>query len=779
MAQFAAGTITAATGTFSNQVRDDYGTFVTISGSAYTGLSLAFFGSRDGGATFPFPLAAVLDDALTLVSGTISPADGSAHGYHVLSQGCNAVQVKASALTNAGPVNVGIGSDYSFFGQQPLVLTVNTGGAVSIGTVTQGTAAAASGYWPVRLTDGTNVAPSFDAAARAGFVKVTNGTQTMPTMDAAARAGFFQLTDGTNTAPTMDSAARAGFQKLTDGTNAVTLAQFHNTDNQSLGGTAYGLTVGGVTQILNSAGNLDRQRETGADGIPALGITTGAAQFAMSFQTTDAESVASGNAAVFTPAAMSGAIMGTPWSIQVGSVLILDAGTFTVTLGTQSSGTFTLSFNGQTTGTIAFGATAATVQTALRGLTSIGGTNATVSGSAGGPYTVKLSPTLDGLSAGLTANFASLTTPANASLTTAKETVVVTATTATTFTCKTANSHNGTSVAVAVWGYVFNQERDATGELDGASGSGTAVAVEYEFNGGAVAGARSLDRERNLQGKGLGSQGSMTPNAGDTTLTIGTPTGIMPGTQIQLSGSGTTEVVYVANSYAVGSTSVPISSPVVNASQTTAKWSKFAETGPGLNTFLADGEGLEVAGIFDNGSGNYALMRSSSADAMAAANIPAENPALYNGATFDRGRSGSATNLANTSGTGSELTTTPGQWSVTNAPAVATQATGTKAAGGAGVRHVCTGLVLTLANDSTGSVQTLLAFNLRDGASGAGAVLATFTLALPATAGECRTLAVSGLNIPGTAATAMCLESASATAAHTAASVTFFGYDAS
>lgn len=67
-----------------------------------------------------------------------------------------------------------------------------------------------------------------------------------------------------------------------------------------------------------------------------------------------------------------------------------------------SGGTFTLSFGGQTTTTIAYNATAATVQTALRALSSVGGTNATVTGTAGN-YTVTfaIDGTLTGSSSGL------------------------------------------------------------------------------------------------------------------------------------------------------------------------------------------------------------------------------------------------------------------------------------------------------------------------------------------------------------------------------------------
>jgi len=48
------------------------------------------------------------------------------------------------------------------------------------GTVTadQGTPAALADKWPVQVTDGTNVMPTMDVAARAGFEKITDGTNT-------------------------------------------------------------------------------------------------------------------------------------------------------------------------------------------------------------------------------------------------------------------------------------------------------------------------------------------------------------------------------------------------------------------------------------------------------------------------------------------------------------------------------------------------------------------------------------------------------------------------
>lgn len=75
--------------------------------------------------------------------------------------------------------------------------------------------------------------------------------------------------------------------------------------------------------------------------------------------------------------------------------------------GTPTGGTFTLSGNGATTATIAYNAASATVQTAVR---TLGGpfANATVAGSAGGPFTITLG--VVGVAAGpLTASGAGLT----------------------------------------------------------------------------------------------------------------------------------------------------------------------------------------------------------------------------------------------------------------------------------------------------------------------------------------------------------------------------------
>ncbi|MDN5930423.1 MAG: hypothetical protein L0I24_05070 [Pseudonocardia sp.] len=83
-----------------------------------------------------------------------------------------------------------------------------------------------------------------------------------------------------------------------------------------------------------------------------------------------------------------------------------EAQTVTIT-GTPTGGTFTLTYGGQTTATIAYNATAAAVRSALIALSSVEEGGVTVSGSAGGPYTVTFSGGLN--VAAMTASGAGLT----------------------------------------------------------------------------------------------------------------------------------------------------------------------------------------------------------------------------------------------------------------------------------------------------------------------------------------------------------------------------------
>jgi|SRR5882757_626494 len=115
------------------------------------------------------------------------------------------------------------------------------------------------------------------------------------------------------------------------------------------------------------------------------------------------------------------------------------------------------------------------------------------------------------------------------------------------------------------------------------------------------------------------------------------------------------------------------------------------------------------------------------------------------------------------------------RWSVVSGPAVSNQATASKALGAAGVRHVADCVTIS-AGASTAPAATQLTINLRDGATGAGTIIWSTEITAAATATNHGNVNLCGLNLIGTAATAMTLEF-SALLTNEFESVTLTGYD--
>jgi hypothetical protein len=126
----------------------------------------------------------------------------------------------------------------------------------------------------------------------------------------------------------------------------------------------------------------------------------------------------------------------------------------------------------------------------------------------------------------------------------------------------------------------------------------------------------------------------------------------------------------------------------------------------------------------------------------------------FNGATWDRLRTNAAAVLSATTQPFAQLAANPGEWSVSNEGAAGARATVTRAAGAAGVRHVCRSLAFSVS--AAAAAQTVVNARVRDGATGAGTILwsATFVVLN----GDSKQIALSGLNILGSAATAMTFE---------------------
>jgi hypothetical protein len=123
--------------------------------------------------------------------------------------------------------------------------------------------------------------------------------------------------------------------------------------------------------------------------------------------------------------------------------------------------------------------------------------------------------------------------------------------------------------------------------------------------------------------------------------------------------------------------------------------------------------------------------------------------------TYDRYRVASATNVGATSSKGAQLATAPGEWTLNSEPAANTTATATRAAGGAGVRHVLTSVNASLIG--VAAIAAPISVVVRDGATGVGAILWRDKLFTPA-AGSRDRLTISGLNIVGSVNTAITVE---------------------
>ncbi len=361
---------------------------------------------------------------------------------------------------------------------------------------------------------------------------------------------------------------------LKDGASAnlATVAVFHNTDNQSPSGLGYGLLTGGVAQLLNVAGNLDRQRETGADNITAQGIASGSAQLASPYSTTVAANIAVGANVVVTPAAMSGTNRGAAWSIQVGSALTVansnGSNRETVWVSAVTGTTFTATFVQTKTGP---------------GITVTG-----YSYNQARDATLPEGSTGQGLAAGATFLF------------------------------------NSTLQAGAGG---WESERSAAGELDGANGAGTAIAAEYENNSGGPALVNGLgsglqyDRGRNVQGKGLATATITAPAAGASSIVVPAPAqvnGLQPGAPLYfLTGTTLTEVAYVSATYVPGTSPIALQNPVVTGGETTVAFDVYAPAGPGLTGFLPTGIEIAEEALWDPVTNKFYLERSATQDGVA------------------------------------------------------------------------------------------------------------------------------------------------------------------
>jgi len=179
----------------------------------------------------------------------------------------------------------------------------------------------------------------------------------------------------------------------------------------------------------------------------------------------------------------------------------------------------------------------------------------------------------------------------------------------------------------------------------------------------------------------------------------------------------------------------------------------------------------ESFGMVFNGSTWDRLREPSGDSAVNATGIVATGNMGFNGSTWDRLDSISAANNTAATTVGVHYATALGTWSRTTNATAGTPSVSI-AAGGGTVRHVATTVSVCVA--AAGTAQPAVLVHLRDGATGAGTIVRSWALAAPINDSTCAD--VNGLNISGSANTAMTIEFAAATAAGVIGTVNMSGY---
>ena len=167
----------------------------------------------------------------------------------------------------------------------------------------------------------------------------------------------------------------------------------------------------------------------------------------------------------------------------------------------------------------------------------------------------------------------------------------------------------------------------------------------------------------------------------------------------------------------------------------------------------------------------YVFVSQGGAQATQSVSFPSAQPVTVTPATT------APTGIAGQSANGALGVALPGNWSISNAPAAGTQATSSRAAGAAGVRHVVNCITASFVNNTNAGAQSTTLV-IRDGASGVGTIIWQTLLSTTGNGGSFDRVALCGLNITGSAATAMTVEFTAAPPATETEIVQLSGYDA-
>lgn len=160
-----------------------------------------------------------------------------------------------------------------------------------------------------------------------------------------------------------------------------------------------------------------------------------------------------------------------------------------------------------------------------------------------------------------------------------------------------------------------------------------------------------------------------------------------------------------------------------------------------------------------------------------AGNLNTDAGGRYFAGPVDGSGNGKAQRGANVSGELADAVVMPGgtKWVITHNPSANTQATKTQAAAGAAISNVITSIVASISANGVPASISPATVVVRDGATGAGAILWQANLSIVATTGVIDRLALGGLWIVGSANTAMTVEFLAAGGSNTQLAVSATG----
>jgi|GEM_PF-3430628 len=252
--------------------------------------------------------------------------------------------------------------------------------------------------------------------------------------------------------------------------------------------------------------------------------------------------------------------------------------------------------------------------------------------------------------------------------------------------------------------------------------------------------------------------------AGSPAADVITVQGAASMTAVKVDGSAVTQPVSASSLPLPTGAATSAKQPALGTAGTPSADVISVQGATSMTPVKVDGSGVTqpVSGTVTANAGTGTMgVQGATASGSAESN---DNPVMQGGSdgtNIQKSLTASASNMGGTLTTtekGARLMEKGPRWSVSSAPAAGSQATASKSAGGAGVRHILDCISFSAGSTSAPAL-TQLSINVRDGASGGGSVIWQHTVIIPAATGQnVSPFGLCGLGLVGSSNTAMTIE---------------------